>query len=542
MYSPLRGIISYLCISPKRVKFIHTLLLLASTLSLSATNSCPELPELLNSYEFQWVLSQQSLELDAQHKQGLSAIAQDIADLHARLQTSSRAEIENHDRITIEGNWNQVCLVNLLTLIQNQGINRKMMNDAALTSLDMMLDLVDPFLLPFTTFKRFLTSEVVEELILEALKSDDPEASLNDAIDELGEKNNIDMENSAEGEKVKAKLKQLMDMYALSKENATLPDDAKWHGWSFDPGMSSLDDLLSMVTDVEHTLLSQAMVRFGTTPEDENPVEDTGKGEGTIQQRLVVKGVADKPYPKSQNCEGQILDYEIVIKNYGHIEDGKFVSDYVEYDIILNCCEDEDENISYGSDYGEPISYIPGEQYAFLPAGIVGLGRSEGDNLFCIGASAQYYPNMPLGACGAQPAIGLQAKYGYQGNSTDGSSFSQSQLQLIPQALLLSHIIPNLRLISGLSFPISFGNQVSSFSGQDFKDNINSFGVSLVTGLSLELPNWNIQLQSDVASFVRTTTSSASSPGSEFTESDFGFWLNKSNPVTLSVGKRIESF
>ncbi|MEM8890129.1 MAG: hypothetical protein AAGD28_19290 [Bacteroidota bacterium] len=524
------------------MKFIHTLFLLASCLSLSAKNNCPEIPELLNSFEYKWVISQQVLGLDAQHQQGLSAIAKDIANLHSSLQVSSIAAIKNHKRINIEGNWNQACLVNLLTLIQNQGINRKMMNDAALTSLDMMLDLVDPFLLPFTTFKRFLTSEVVEEMILDALKSDDPEESLNDAIDALGEKNNIDMENSAEGDKVKAKLKQLMDMYALSKENAKLPDDAKWHGWSFDPGMSSLDDVLSMVTEVDHTLLSQAMVRFGTTPKDENPVEDSGKGEGSIQQRLVVKGVADKPYPKSQNCKGQILDYEIVIKNYGHVEDGKFVSDHIEYDIILNCCEEEDGNISYEPGASEPISYIPGTDYAFLPAGIVGLGRSEGDNLFCIGASAQFYPDMPLGACGAQPALGLQVKYGYQGNSADGSSFSQSQLQLVPQALLLSPIIPNLRLISGLSFPISFGNQVSSFSGQDFKDNINSFGVSLTTGLSLELPNWNIQLQTDLASFIRTTTSSGSSPGSEFTESDFGFWLNKSNPLTVSVGKRIESF
>ncbi|RMG67163.1 MAG: hypothetical protein D6722_13695 [Bacteroidetes bacterium] len=478
--------------------------------------------------------------LDAQHQQGLSAITRDLADLHSRLQTSSYADIQNHPRITISGDWNQVCLVNLMTLIQNQGLNRKLFNDGALTTVDMMLDLVDPFTAPFSTLKRFLTSEAVEELIMQALQANDPEAALRQALAEKAQQNGTSLPEGAEGERLQRQLTQLMEMYALAQENARLPKDAKWYGWDFDPGRSTLDDFVpDFISPPDRVIPSQAMVRFGTVDPADSPVQDNSNGRGLTLQRVVMKGVAEAPYPASARCVGQIQYYSITIHNYGHVENGRFVSDYIEYEIDLHCCNEEDEDVAY--DGTEPISFFPGEDYPVIAGGILGYGRVSGDNQLCLGAAAQYYPGLPLGPCGAQVGVGLQTMYAYTGFSQPDYRFTNQALTVAPQVLVQAPVIPNLHLISGLSVPFTLGGQRTVSAGQTQRQSQRSFGLSLLAGLSVELPQWQLQLQTDLLGWQRLTTFSPDTPDERNTRSEVGLRLNKGNPVTVTVGKRLGS-
>jgi hypothetical protein len=483
--------------------------------------------------------------LDPQHQQGLNQVVRDLSDLHSRLQTSSYRDIESHPRITITGDWNQTCLVNLMTLIQNQGMNRKMFNDGALTTVDKMLDLVDPFLLPFSTLKRFLTSEVIEELILNALQSNDPEGTLQAALEEKAQENGANWPEGKEGERLIKQMEQLMEMYALARENGRLPDDAKWYHWDFDPGRSTLDDFIpDLISAPDRVIPSQAMVRFGTVDPDDSPVEDNTNGRGLTVQRIVMKGVAEAPYPASSNCVGQIKDYEITINNYGHIENGRFVSDYIEYEIDLNCCEGEEEeeegDISYPEPPSEPIAYFPGDDYALFAGAIAGFGWVEEETKYCFGLNAQFYPGMSIGACGAQPGIGLQLAYDYAGFGEDSVyRFTDQGFQLRPQLLLQSPILPNVHLISGLSVPVGFGQQKSEGFGEASVRNRRSFGLSLTTGLTVELPKWQFQVQTDLAGWQRQTFFDPDFPEERSQDSDFWLLANKGNLLTFIAGLRL---
>lgn len=508
-------------------KIVTSLLLLCSTLPVLAYDAPHDLT------------------LNDLHKQGLNAIVQDLSKLHTRIQTSSYTEVKNHPRITITGDWNQVCLTNLMTLIQNQGLNRKLMNDGAITTLDMMLDLVDPFMAPFTTLKRFLTSEVIEEMILEAIKSDDPEGTLKEKLEEKIKENNASLPEGAKGERLLKQMEQLMELYQLAQENKRLPEDAKWNSWDFDPGRSTADDFLpDYFFPPNRVIPSQAMAQFRTVDPDDSPVDDNTDGKGLTLQRVIMMGVAEAPYPASSKCVGQILDYKITIHNYGHVKDKKFITDYIEYEIELNCCEEEeDENISFIEPTSEPISYLPGGAHDLGIGGSLGYGRVSSDNLFCGGLVAQYFPDgLRVNPCGARPALGVNLKYDYQGNSDDNFSFQQNNFIVEPQLMLFSKILPQLDLISAVSVPVGFGTQRNEFSGQVNEQNINRFGVNLTAGLSIDLNKWQVQAQTDVLGWSRQTLTDPNFPDESSTSSDFSLGLNKRNALDLSIIRKLDVY
>jgi hypothetical protein len=475
------------------------------------------------------------ISLDKQHQQGLAQIVKDLSNLNNPLQTSSYSEIENHPRITISGDWNTTCLVNLMTLIQNQGLNRKLINEGGFTTTKMMLDLVDPFLAPFSTLKRFLTSEAIEKIILDAIGSDDPEGRLKEKLEEMAEANGAELPSGKEGDRFMKQMEQLMEMYQLAQENSRLPKDAKWNSWDFDPGRSTLDDFIpDLISPPDRIIPSQAMARFGMVDAEDSPVEDNSDGKGLTVQRVVMKGVAEKGYPANSPCSGQILDYEITINNYGHVDSkGNFVSDYIDYEIELNCC-DKDEDANYEEE-NEPIVYVPREDYKLALGGNLGYGNTEGDNLFCAGARAQYFPDVYIGPCGSRPVAGLDLNYDYQGFSDESYSFRQQSIVAIPSIQLLTPVIPDLYWANGINLPLSTGKSVSESSFQTNETQISSIGLGLNTGLFLQLSDWQVQLQTDILGWSRQKFTDPDNPNSSSASSNKFVNINKENSLKLAV-------
>lgn len=480
--------------------------------------------------------------LDDNHWEALGQIATDMANLQNKATTRSRQEMIDYPRINLSGDWTLTCLANLFTLLRNQGINRTYFNRGAAASLNTVMNLIDVITLPFSGLRRFLTSQAVQEAIKEALSADEPEDEFIENIKEMLEENGESFPEGAEGDKLEAQLRDLYELRALALENTRLPDDAKWEYWTFDPGNSTMDDLGEVfgMTNSNPLIPSTAMVRMGTVPEEDNPLEDPEDDEASVAYKLVLKGVANRPYPANSACAGQIEEYDVEVTNYGHYEDGKFVSDYIVYDIYLDCCKDDDGDISYEGFESTPIAYLPGDDYQFLVGGIAGLGIENQETSGCLGLTAQYFPDASVGPCGSRPAVGLKTAFDIGGTSNDASSFRRTNLNITPQALLFNSLTPRVSYLGGIGVPINIGRNTFMNSGSmsTFTDNISSIGVSAIGGLAIDFDPFQLQVQTDLLSWHRITTTPNNNPSSSFTDNQWGLGLNKGNEVTVAAGFR----
>ena len=478
----------------------------------------------------------------------LNQIEKDMGALKGTFRNRSIGEIEAIPRISISGNWNQECLTNLFTLIQNQGITRKYLNGGLSASIDGMMNLASLISIPI----RGLVKVVSTKAIMEALKS---AISKKDFVKEVEKK--IKEENDGKfpegeaGDKFRKRLEHLYELKDIIQHNKAgqkvdIEAEYLWKLWAFDPANSSLDDLASLagMENSKPILPSTAIARFGEVDPDLNPMDkrDVKAGKGKFALKTIIKGVAETAYPANSVCKGQIESYEITITNYGHYKEKKFISDYITYDIELYCCEEEEEEeeISYLEEpQTEPISYGPGTDYNLLVGGGLGVGRQQDENSLCVQGIAQYFPNLPVGPCGAQPAVGLKAGLDYSNFDNGFSSNTNTALKLEPQLLLFMPALNNqVSILGGLSFPFSFGNRTfESTAGEIQKDNVNSAGVALTTGLALHFPNWVFQLQTDLASFHKTTFKSQDQPDIRSSIDDFSLGLNKNNQVDLTISR-----
>ncbi|MEL6672738.1 MAG: hypothetical protein AAFR61_11125 [Bacteroidota bacterium] len=478
--------------------------------------------------------------LDADHNKALDDIRKDLLKLKSKFQVSSVAAIENHDRITIEGDWNPACLAELLSLLANHGILRKNLNDGAAASAATAGNLFSMIAAPVVGLAKAIRNKIVLELLKAALGKKDFVSSMKKKIAKERKKG---FPKGEEGKRLEKKLEQLYELYELIKKNEKLDKKDKWILWTFDPGNSTLDDFLSVFgkKNSDPTIASTGIARFGTVPDDESPLdqEDLDEGKGQLVLKAVFKGVADKPYPANKPCKNQLKSYSVEILNHGHKGKDKkgkdiFISDYIEYKIKLECCGSDDEDANY--DYGEtePISFLPAGDDGLLVGLSGGIGYAQEELGLCVGLRGQYFPQASIGSCGARPGVGLGIDYDFARNQTEFSTFTNQAIKITPEILLLSPLLENVALVTALQAPLSWGgNTYTDSGGMTFRDDLSSRGLRLASGIALNFNGLVIQATAPVVSLIQTKVSPEGNPNLGSTSEAFSFGLNKDNLVNI---------